>query len=73
MIKERIYYIGILVYYFLIISITALCFIFLWLRISDSIDTFCVSTISFILGKFFTLVSGKLIKFHHESVNTSKD
>lgn len=71
MIRDRIYEIGILIYYFLVIAVITICFLLLYLDISKTIDTFAISTISFLLGKFSTLISGKLLTYHQQILQNS--
>lgn len=68
MIRDRVYEIGILIYYFLVIAVITICFLLLYLDISKTIDTFAISTISFLLGKFSTLISGKLLTYHQQTL-----
>lgn len=68
MISEKIYTIGILTYYGIVVSLVAGCFVVIASGIDKENNGFYIGTSSFVLGKFFQLISQKILTYHNESM-----
>ena len=66
MLSERIFAIGILIFYILIPTIIFLCFLFIFFGVESDLNAFYTTTISFLIGKYTGLVITKLINFHQQ-------
>lgn len=66
MLSEKIYTLGILIYYGLVVSVIFTCFFLLFLDVNDTVNNSCVNIIFFLLGKFSILITSKLLRLHNQ-------